>query len=204
MKESDKGVESMTNEELEMMLQEKCEAREDRRIAYRQAKSTNIFKHWWYFGHFKKEVRWEKAPCDKVEYHFFKKRIRQIEREGIRIWRDWFFVFAEKFPLDFHLYTRPEFSWRNLFRTSAYKYTFPWECTDIDDYLIVKLTIVGMMLFRHGHCICDREIAHRIWEVREKLIKAYYENEWSLGPDNTDMLKEVYAIIGKEHLNWWD
>ena len=179
--------------------EEKEEAKsEDRNMkenAWRRAKCTNIFKHWWYFGHFKKEDEYPWAPYDRVNYKAFLRKLRKMGRKGIDINRNYFQYFGDTFPHHFNLY-------QNSGRHYNHLRVFPWDSGDMDDYLIVKLTITAMFIFRYGKCVSHRAIAHEMWMAREALIKAIALVENHANPDTE--LAEAYRLIGQNRDRWWD
>ena len=203
------------------ILEKACEKRHEAAIKWRKEKAgSNIFKKWFYLGKkhkitdefgYKYEYDAEKyysAPYDKTIWKRFKKYCKKLEIKGVIIHRPWLgddkFVRCRIYKSR-RLFESPfrKFSsywWKDTLEdisdTLTLKHNFKtcsFDFFDIYENLIVNLTIKGLYFGLHGIFTKAKEQMHWCWTIRDKLLKAYCQEEWA-SYNATKSCEEVYGV----------
>lgn len=204
--------------EKDQAIQKREDKREAKEMTWLKSKATNPIKRWWYLN--------KEGTSYGTPYHLYlyKRHIRRrvkTAKRGIDIYRD-YFRFGNKKHFD--LFQCDIYSMKKL-HSPRWWGCLPWDFDDIIEYLIVKLTIQGCESFsRFAMGLEHREQGHEIWQVRERLMKAYYALEectWAedegyracetfeerqayIQEHYEQPLTDVFTYIGEHFRFWWD
>lgn len=141
----------------------------------------NPFKKWFYLGFGKDKennVYCKNTPFDHRRKEAFYKWRKRIERKGIDIKRPYFSEYT-KHICNYRVFKHYKYAYSSLWKRIRYglfeyaPHTSLWDMSDVIDYLIVKLTIMGVY---HGggfsHILYNKQEMHTIWVARKMLIEA--------------------------------
>lgn len=141
----------------------------------------NPFKKWFYLGLGKDKednVYCKNTPFDRYRTEDFYKWRKRIERKGVDIKRPYFSDYT-KHICNYRVFKHYKYRYSSIWNWIKYGFlryaphTSLWDMSDLTDYLIVKLTIMGVY---HGggfsHLLYQKQKMHEIWIARKMLIDA--------------------------------
>lgn len=141
----------------------------------------NPFKRWFYLGLGKDKehnVYCKNTPFDRYRKEAFYKWRKRIERKGVDIKRPYFSDYT-KHICNYRVFKHYKYHYSSIWKRIKYglfeytPHTSLWDMSDLMDYLIVKLTIMGVY---HGggfsHVLYNKQKMHTIWIARKMLIEA--------------------------------
>lgn len=190
-----------------------CDRRHEAAAKWRKEKAgNNPFKKWFYLGKFDKKENeyafegWHWTPYDKLVWKHFKKYCKKLEVKGVFIKRSWFEdddkarirIYKSRRVFESPYRKFCSYWWKDILENIRDIPTYNHKvCTfdfyDIYENLIVNLTVKGLYFGLHGMCTKSKQQMHECWITREKLLKAYYQEDWA--SYNAKMsCKEVYGI----------
>lgn len=141
---------------------------------------NNIFKKWFYLGRGKDKennVYCKATMFDDFRRKSFNKWRKRIERKGVNIIRP-YFNDNNKHVRNYKIFRYFDYHYSNIWNRIKYGFQYSpncsiWDMTDLIDYLIVKLTVMGVY---HGggfsHVLYHKQKMHTIWQARKMLIEA--------------------------------
>lgn len=167
-------------------------------IKWRKEKAgKNPIKLWFYLGRYHKAKneysaeQYQSAPFDKIAWRRFKSYCKKLEMKGVKIRRSWLGedavncrIYKSRYTFE-SPYKVLSYYWlsdilKNICSILVYN---PKVCRfdffDIYENLIVNLTIKGLYFGLHGFSINSKEQMHECWVIREKLLKAYQQDNWA-------------------------
>lgn len=179
----------------------------------------NIFKKWFYLGFGKDKehnVYCHFTPFDKKRKKVFYKWRRNIEKKGITIGEKYY----TKGSTTFNLFKNTKYYHKNIWQgiKNALEYTpncSLWGMDDVIDYLMVKLTILGVY---HGagfsHVMSAKEQMHSIhiarkllyqfiksedlyYSIKQKALQNQYHIDWEYIENLTPYSEEIYIKTGE-------
>lgn len=181
--------ENRTDEDLPLNFEpdtDKVEKQVDKRadVAYlnRLKKcGKNPFKKWFYLGKGKDKVN--NVYCKNTMFDDFRRKAfykwrKRIEKKGVNIVRPYYKDYYSGHVHNYKLFKYYDYKYSNLWNRIRYGLQYSphcsiWDMTDLMDYLIVKLTIMGVY---HGggfsHVLYHKQKMHTIWQARKMLIEA--------------------------------
>lgn len=144
----------------------------------------NLFKVWFYLGFGKDKEK--NVSCHSTLFDTWRKKkfyrwYRKVERYGVDVKRPYFSDYT-KHVFNYRLFKFYDYKYSKLWKL---KYLFEykphcsvWDMSDVMDYIIVKLTILGVY---HGggfsHLLYRKQQMHSIWTARKMLIEAISSEE---------------------------
>lgn len=140
----------------------------------------NPIKIWYYLGLGKdkaENVICKNTPFDRNRKKAFYRWRKKIEKSGVNIRRPYFSDYNNH-TCNYGLFKYYDYKYSNILNKIKYcldyrPYCSIWDMSDIIEYLILKLTILGVY---HGggfsHILYSRQQMHSIWIARKLLIEA--------------------------------
>ena len=157
---------------------------------------------------------YDESPYDKLRYKAVIRKLIEYEKKGVTI-RCEYLTSYDKEKLGkvvYKLYAKKNwdisyrpFCWRwvkDIFWNISNQFKFnehvcSWDFNDIQNYLIVNLTVKGLFLGLYGHGLYYKQQMHKIWEVRSKLIKAFNYEDYFDYYITQKVIKDKYGLNKK-------
>lgn len=162
----------------------------------------NPIKTWFYLGRGKdkkQNVYYRDTPFDNCRKKSFYRWRKRIERHGVLVKRPYFGAY-DNFQHNYKLFKFYDYTYSNVFRKMRYAFDYSphcsiWDMSDLIDYLIVKLTIMGVYHGgRFSHVLYYKQKMHSIWQARKMLIEA-------INADDIYDLAKNRSFQEKYHIN---